>query len=157
VKESISATIVVSGAILLFLCAGVFCQEAVQVQSSSDGTMEASLTLARVRDNVLAVQLTLKNVTNRVLEPEIPFKDFYVTNITDLKKYFPLKDSQGTFLAGPQEGARPGAIFKNKIQPGEARIIWVDFPAPPKAAEAVDLFVPGLLPFEGVKVSRRQG
>jgi hypothetical protein len=152
-----SATIVVSGAIILFLCAGVFSQEAVQVQPSSDGTMEASLTQAKVRDNVLAVKLTIKNVTNRVLEPEIPFKEFYVTNIRDLKKYFPLQDSQGNFLAGPQEQARPGGIFRNKIPPGEMMIIWVDFPIPPEAAKTVDLFVPGLLPFEGVKVSRRQG
>jgi len=152
-----SATIVVSGAIILFLCAGVFSQEAVQVQPSSDGTMEASLTQAKVRDNVLAVKLTIKNVTNGILEPEIPFKEFYVTNIRDLKKYFPLQDPQGNFLAGPQERAQPGGIFKNKIPPGEVRTIWVNFPVPTDSAKTVDLVVPGLLPFEGVKVNRRQG
>jgi hypothetical protein len=157
VRESISATIVVSGAIVLFFCAGVFSQETVQVQPSSDGTMEASLTHAKVRDQVFSVQLTLKNVSNRVLEPEIPFKDFYVTDIRDLKKVFPLQDSQGNFLAGPQERVWQGGIFKHKIRPGEARTIWVDFPVPPDAARTVDLFVPGMLPFEGVKVSRRQG
>ena len=104
-KESISATIVVSGAIILFLCAGVFSQEPVQVQPSADGTWEAALTQAKVRENVFSVKLTLKNVTNRDIEPEIAFKDFYVTNIKDMKKYFPLQDSQGNFLAGPQERA----------------------------------------------------
>ena len=156
-KESISATIVVSGAIILFLCAGVFSQEPVQVQPSSDGTWEASLTQAKVRENVFSVKLTLKNVTNRDIEPEIAFKDFYVTNIKDMKKYFPLQDSQGNFLAGPQEQAWQGGIFKNKIQPGGVRNIWVDFPVPTESAKTVDLFVPGMLPFEGVKVSRRQG
>jgi hypothetical protein len=157
VKESISATIVVSGAIILFLCAGVFSQEAVQVQPSSDGTWEAALTQAKVRENVFSVKLTLKNITNRDIEPEIAFKDFYVTNIKNMKKYFPLQDPQGNFLAGPQERAWQGGIFKNKIHPGELRTIWVDFPVPPAADKTVDLFVPGMLPFEGVKVSQRQG
>ena len=156
-KESVSATIVVSGAIILFLGAGVFSQEAVQVQPSSDGTLAASLTQAKVRENIFSVQLTLKNVSRRVLEPEMPFKDFYVTNIKDMKKYYPLQDSRGNFLAGPQYRAWQGGIFKNKIQPGEIRTIWVDFPVPPGAAKTVDLFVPGMLPFEGVKVSRSQG
>jgi hypothetical protein len=157
VRESISATIVVSGAIMLFLCAGVFSQEAVQVQPSSDGSLEATLTQAKVRDQVFSVKLTLKNITNRDLEPEIAFKDLYVTNIKGMKKYFPLQDSQGNFLAGPQARAWQGGIFKNKIQPGEMRTIWVDFPVPTDSAQTVDLFVPGLLPFEGVKISRRQG
>jgi hypothetical protein len=157
VKESVSATIVISGAIILFLCAGVFSQETVQVQPSSDGKLEATLTQAQVRENVFSVKVTLKNVTNRALEPEIPFKDFYVTNIKDMKKYSPLKDSRGNFLAGPQDRAWQGGIFKNKIQPGEIRTIWVNFPVPPEADKTVDLIVPGLLPFEGVKISRSQG
>jgi hypothetical protein len=69
VKESVSATIVISGAIILFLCAGVFSQEAVQVQPSSDGMLSASLTQAKVRDHVFSVKLTLKNITNRAIEP----------------------------------------------------------------------------------------
>jgi hypothetical protein len=156
-KESVSATIVVSGAIILFLCAGVFSQEAVQVQPSSDGKWEATLTQAKVRENVFSVKLTLKNITNGTIEPEIPFKDFYVANIQDRKKYYPLKDPRGNFLAGPQNRAWQGGIFKNKMQPGEMRTIWVDFPVPRAAAKTVDLFVPGMLPFEGVKISRNQG
>jgi hypothetical protein len=157
VKESISATIAASGAIILFLCAGVFSQEAVQVQPSTDGTMEASVTQAKVRENVFSVKLTLKNVTNRDLEPEIAFKDFFVTNIKDMKKYFPLHDAQGNVLAGPQERAWQGGIFKNKIHPGEMRTIWVDFPVPTESAKTVDLFMPGMIPFEGVKINRSQG
>jgi hypothetical protein len=156
-KESLSAAIAVSVAVILFLCAGVFSQEPVPVQPSVDGTWEASLAQAKVREQVFAVRLTLKNVSNRDIEPEIPFQDLHVTNIRDGKKYFPLKDSQGNFLAGPQARAWPGGVFRNKIQPGEVRTIWVDFPPPPDSANTVDLFVPGLLPFEGVKVSRSRG
>jgi hypothetical protein len=119
VRESISATIVVSGAIILFLCAGVFSQETVQVQSSTDGALEATLTQAKVRDQVFSVKLTLKNVTNRDLEPEISFKDFYVTNIKDMKKYFPLQDSQGNFLAAPRNG--PGKAASSRIKSSPAR------------------------------------
>lgn len=139
------------------MCAGVFSQEGVQVQPSSDGKLEALVTQAKVRENVFSVKVTLKNITNRPIEPEIPFKSIHVTNIKDMKKYFPLKDSRGNFLAGPQYREWQGGIFKTKIQPGEMRTIWVNFPVPPETAKTVDLFVPGLLPFEGVKISRSRG
>jgi hypothetical protein len=99
-------------------------------EPSSDGTLEATLTQAKVRDQVFS-KLTLKNVTNRDLEPEISFKDLYVTNIKDMKKYFPLKDSQGNFLAGPQERAWQGGIFKNKSSPARCGPFGWTFRCPP--------------------------
>jgi len=153
-KESASATIITSGAIILFLCMAVFSQEAVQIQSSSDGKMEASLIRAKVRGDVLSVKIALKNTTTEAIEPEIPFKECYVTDIKAVKKYFPLKDPQGDFLAGPQPGDGPGGIFRDTIKGGESRIIWVNFPVPPEPTDTVDLFVPGMLPFEEVKISR---
>jgi hypothetical protein len=157
VKESVSATIVISGAIILFLCVGVFSQEAVPVQPSGDGRLEASLTQAGVRGKVFAVKVTLKNISNATIAPEIPFKDFYVTNVGNMTKYFPLKDSRGKFLAGPQDRDLRGGVFKSTIRPGDTRTIWVNFPVPPVTAKTVDLFVPGVLPFERIKISRGRG
>lgn len=153
-KESVSATVVLSLAGIFFLCLTVFPQEAIQVQPSSDGKIEASINQAKVRGNVLSVRVTLKNTSNDILEPELRYQDFYVTDVKKKKKYFPLKDAKGTFLAGPQHQNWGGGTFKWKIKGGESMTIWVKFPAPPAATETVDLFVPGILPFEDIKLSR---
>ena len=69
-------------------------------------------------------------------------------------KYFPLQDDKGIFLAGPQHDNRNGGTFEGKIKGGESMTIWVKFPAPPKGTTTVDLFVPGMLPFEDLQVSQ---
>lgn len=153
-KESVSAAVVLSLVLIFFLCLSVFPQEAIQVQPSSDGKIEASVIQAKVRGNVLSLKVTLKNTTNDILEPELRFQDFYVTDVKEKKKYFPLKDAKGTFLAGPQHQPWGGGTFKWRIKGGEHMTIWVKFPAPPEPTETIDLFVPGILPFEDIKLSR---
>jgi hypothetical protein len=147
--------VVLSVAVMFFLCLTVFSQEAIQVQPSSDGKIEASVIQANVRGKVLTVKVALKNTTTETLKPELRFQDFYVTDLKEQKKYFPLKDSKGAFLAGPQHTDWSGGTFKSKIQGGESMTIWVKFPAGPEATETVDLFVPGILPFEEIKISRK--
>ena len=154
--KSVSAMVLLSGVLIIFLSSVAFSQEAIQVQPSSDGKIEASLIRAKVRGGVLSIRVALKNTTSNTIEPEIHYKDCYYTDIKEKKKYYPLKDSKGNFLAGPQYSQWQGGTFKNKISAGKASTIWVKFPAPPAATDTVDLFVPGMLPFEEVKISRSQ-
>ncbi|NLI80380.1 MAG: hypothetical protein GX443_01660 [Deltaproteobacteria bacterium] len=153
-KGSVSVVAVLSVAVFFLLCFPVFSQEAIQVQPSSDGKIEASVTQAKVRGNVLTVMIKLKNTTDGSLEPELRFQEFYVTDVKDKKKYFPLKDSKGVILAGPQHYDWGGGTFKGRIKGGEFMTIWAKFPAPPEATETVDLFIPGIMPFEDLPLSR---
>jgi len=156
VRESVSATIVISGAVILFSCLGLLSNAAIQVQPSLDGRLEASLTQAKVNGKALVVKLTLKNVSNDILEPEIFLKDCYVASDEGRQRYHPLQDARGIVLAGPRSPDGDGDILRKKIQAGERINFWVHFPAPPPTAKTVDLFVPGLPPFEGVAFRRER-
>jgi hypothetical protein len=153
-KKAVLVILVLSIAIAISLPIIALSREVIQSQPSSDGKMEASLNQVKIRGNILSIRVTLKNTTDKTIEPEIHYKEFYYTDIKEKKKYFPLKDSKGNFLAGPQHSEWQGGTFKTKIKGGESRTIWLKFPAPPEATETVDLFVPGILPFEEVKISR---
>lgn len=153
-KESASATVVLSLVGVFLLVLTVCPQEAFQIQPSADGKIEASIVQAKVRGDVLSLKVTLKNTTTDVLEPQLRFQDFYVTDVKEKKKYFPLKDDKGIFLAGPPHYNRSGGTFEGKIKGGESMTIWVKFPAPPEGTTTVDLVMPGILPFEDLKLSQ---
>ena len=128
--------------------------EPLQTQPSSDGKLEADLTQAKVKKAVLTVKIRLKNQSDNKIEPEICFGNAYYADIDEKKKYFPLKDSEGRFIAGPQSYDWCGGTYKEKIDAGAMSIMWIKFPAPVESTESVDIFLPGFLPFEDVQLQR---
>jgi len=129
-------------------------QKTIQTQPSSDGTIEASLIEAKVKRNVLTIKVQLKNTSSKWIEPEIPFKQTFYTDIDTNKKYYALKDSEGKFIAGPASYDWGGGTFKEKIGSNQSKIIWIKFPAPPADTKTIDIFIPHLLPFEDVTIQR---
>ena len=121
-------------------------------QFSTDGNIEAKLLKAQVREGVLTVNVALKNISEGLVEPEIRYGACYYIDIKDKTKYLPLKDSKGHWIAGPVTYGWSGGTFKEGIRPGSQRLFWIKFPAPKSGAKKVDLFIPNLLPFEGVEL-----
>jgi len=140
--------------ISLFLASAVNAEEAIQTQPSSDGKIKASIIGAKVKRGVLTVKVSLKNISGIKIEPEIRYREIYYADINEKKKYYALKDSNGKYIAGPQHYDWGGGTFKARIAAGEKRIIWLKFPAPPENTKAIDIFVPGILPFEEVELKR---
>jgi len=138
----------------LFLASTVNAEEVIQTQPSSDGKIEASISGAKVRRGVLTVKVSLKNASGSKIEPEIRYGKIYYADINEKKKYYALKDSNGKYIAGPQHYDWGGGTFKDRIPAGEKRVIWLKFPAPPETTKAIDIFVPGILPFEEVELKR---
>ena len=128
-----------------------YAMEPIQTQPSSDGNLEASLLSAKVRRDVLTIQIKLKNVTSKKVYKAFEYAAVYYSDIDNKKKYFVLKDSEGQYIAGPIDNYRS---FRHDIQPDGQRIIWVKFPAPPATTETVDVFMPDILPFEEIKITR---
>lgn len=147
-------------AAFMALAAGPLCSlsglamEPIQTQPSSDGKFEASLTSAKVRRDVLTVKIRLKNIATESAKLEFKYKSVYVTDIEEKKKYFALKDSAGTYIAGPQDRSSEGGKVERYIDAGGQAIVWVKFPAPPEATQTVDIFVPRVLPFEEIEIER---
>ncbi|RLB05593.1 MAG: hypothetical protein DRG59_00660 [Deltaproteobacteria bacterium] len=123
-------------------------------QLSTDGNFEGALLRCSVRDNVLTIQVSFKNLGQQRLSYAFPFADVYYTDIKNKKKYYPLKDSGGRVLAGPAHDWIGGGNFEQWIDPGTKRIFWIKFPAPPETTDSIDIYIPGMLPFEGAKISR---
>jgi len=140
-------------ACLLFAIHGM-AAAAIQVQQSSDGKMEATLMEAKVRKGVLTFKISLKNTSSELIQPEIRYEKVYFADIDQKKKYFALKDSNGMYIAGPRHHDWGGGTFKVYIKPGEMQVMWIKFPAPPDETATVDLFIPGVLPFEEVGLQR---
>jgi len=141
--------------LLVFVFAiAAYAQNAIQIQPSTDGTIEASLIEAKVKRGVLTVKVALKNTSNERIEPEIAFGSAYYTDVDANKKYFALKDSEGKFIAGPARYDWGGGTFKEKIGPNAKQILWIKLPAPPETTKAIDIFIPKILPFEDVAIQK---
>jgi hypothetical protein len=140
--------------IVFTIATGAYAQNAIQIQPSSDGNMEASLIEAKEKRGVLTVKVVLKNISKEWIEPELRFEKAYYADIDSQKKYFPLKDSEGKFIAGHLSYDWGGGTFKEKIGPDQSKIIWIKFPAPPPTTTSIDIFIPLLLPFEDITIQR---
>jgi hypothetical protein len=128
--------------------------EAIQTQPSSDGKLEATLIGADIKRGVLTVKVSIENISTDRIEPEFPYESAYFADVEAQKKYFPLKDENGLYIAGPRHSDWHGGSFKQHMNPGDKMIIWMKFPAPPESTQVIDLFFPGILPFEEVELKR---
>jgi hypothetical protein len=66
------------------------------------------------------------------------------------KKYEVLKDQENTYIASLRSGWKDQ--WYDTIEPGESRLIWMKFPAPPADVKTVTLQVPGVPPFEDLPI-----
>ena len=131
-----------------------YAQEAIQTQPSSDGNFEASLIGAKVRREVLTIKIKVKNITTKNKKLEFSYKSAYYTDIKNKKKYFALKDSEGKYIAGPQDRDSYGGQISRYLNSGTQTIIWIKFPAPPETADTIDIIIPGILPFEEIEIKK---
>lgn len=131
----------------------LFAADVIQTQESDiwEG-VEADLTKISVRDDILTLRFKIRNTGSSGKRLEFYYKDCYIVDTTNQKKYFPLKDSEGQFIAGPKEKEWEGGRFKIEIDPGSSAGFWVKFPVPPENPETIDIFTPGFFPFEAVSL-----
>jgi len=109
----------------------------------------ADFTECKRKEGVLNVRLRFRNVSSKEINFNIVdnfnFAAFYVTAAS--KKYFILKDSEGTYLA-PQ-----GQYQYAKLAPGEQFTWWAKYPAPPPEVKKITFMTPISPPFEDVPIT----
>ncbi len=128
-----------------------YAMETIQTQPSSDGNFEASLTSIKIKRGVLTINIRVKNVSLKSAGMDFSYKEVYYIDVDNKKKYFVLRDSEGKYIAGPN---LTSGTFYYSIDPDGQKIAWIKFPAPPETTNTIDIFVPGILPFEEIKVTR---
>ena len=144
-----------TGLFLLVGAVSCWAGGAIQTQPAAQGPFEADVIRASVRDNVLTVQVAFRCQGTSSDPLSFRFGDVYITDLKNKKKYYPLKDSSGRYLAGPAANWLEGGKFESWMKPGDRSIFWVKFPAPPPDVQTIDIVVPGFLPFEDVPITRK--
>ena len=76
-------------------------------------------------------------------------RKFYVT--AGNKKYFMLKDTEGTYLTSNSVSDTFGVELK--LEPGQTFLWWAKYPAPSADAKKINFMMPVTPPFEDVPIT----
>ena len=129
----------------------------VEAMSMTDD-VGAAVVQAKVKGDVLTVVLRYENVVEATVELSYPVAEVYYIDPADQKKYHVLKDSSGKWIAAPVNNygkvGNVGFTSPLKMKPGAKQVVWFKFPAPGPESASIDLSVPGLLPLDGLPISR---
>lgn len=127
-------------------------QAAIQTQESDewDG-IEVDLTKITFKNNVMTAKFTFRNVGTEKQTVEFKFGKCYFLDEVNRKKYLLLRDTDGSFIAGPIWF--PGT-FRAEIMPGKSRNMWMKFPEPTDNPETIIIYIPGVPLFEEVRIKK---
>jgi hypothetical protein len=126
-----------------------------EAQTASGELLVQALDLTRTTGGTLEVRLAFSNISG---SDRIAFEEtfagaaedagtiagVYLLDRVTRKKYFVIRDADGR----PQcsTGLEP-------LGPGERRVLWARFPAPPEDVDRVSIYVPEVEPFEDVPLT----
>lgn len=144
---------------MLFLClmllplSTIMAQKVIQTQESDmwDG-VAVDLTSLKVSNNIVTVKFKLRNTGAEKQSVRILYKDCYIVDEANQKKYYALKDSDGLFIAGPKDSDNDGGRFWFDIFPKKSKGMWIKFPEPTDNPDTITISLPGVPPFEEVKL-----
>ena len=125
---------------------------ALKTQDTNITGVVADVTECKRKDDVLSVKVRFHNAGNdkrnlNLIENR-DYEKYYVSAAS--KKYFILKDSEGTYLT-PQ-AANTGGLAVS-LEPGGQYTWWAKYPAPPADVKTVTLYTKLAAPFEDIPVS----
>lgn len=128
----------------------------IQSQDTNSPGVVGELIQCKRSGGVLSVKIRFHNTSGApvgfyVLGPNISYEKFYVTAAS--KKYFILKDSDGTYLAPGSDYScgMPGVC--EKLAAGQSNTWWAKFPAPSADVMKVELFTPVTPPFDDIPIT----
>jgi len=114
----------------------------------------AEVTECSRKEGVLSVKVRFRNTSsekkNLNLIENRDYEKYYVTAAN--KKYFILKDTEGTYLTAQASGFGNLGVG---LDPGGQYTWWAKYPAPPAEVRAVTLYTPVAAPLEDVPVTDR--
>jgi hypothetical protein len=128
--------------------------DVIQNQDSNVSGIVAEIIQARRSDGVLSIKLRFRNTDSKAHEIHIietrNYPAFYVT--ASNKKYFILKDTDGTYLA-PETNSWDHSTLQVNLDPGHTYTWWAKYPAPPDEVKKITFITPVAPPFEDVPLS----
>jgi hypothetical protein len=127
-----------------------------QSQDTSTAGVTGELIQCRRSGGVLSVKIRFHNTTGAgigfyALGPNTSYDKYYLAAAN--KKYFILKDTDGTYLAPGFNWDCGMSGVCEKLGPGQSITWWAKFPAPSADVTKLDLFTPVTPPFEDVPIA----
>jgi len=128
----------------------------IQSEDTSTSGVVAELIQCRRAGGVLSVKIRYHNTTGAgisfyAVPPNSDYERYYVAAAN--KKYFILKDTDGTYLAPGFNWDCGMSGVCEKLGPGQGITWWAKFPAPSADVTKVDLFTPVTPPFEDIPIT----
>jgi hypothetical protein len=103
------------------------------------------LEVKRVGGDALLIRWRLVNTsTTKRINYDFDWSQVYFTDPAENKKYSFLTDAAG---------ARVLDIWYGDLNPGEQRLNWAKFPAPPATSKKITAYIPKFMPFEDAPVA----
>ena len=109
------------------------------------GGVVADVTEFRRKGAVLTAVVRLRNEATTTAIVDISFAEAYVMDV-GAKKYLVLKDEEGAYIA-----SAPARVYDG-LRDGGTQTVWIKFPAPPPEVPTATLVVPGMPPFDDLRI-----
>ena len=117
-------------------------------QTKWPGVMAEVIEFQR-KGNALTAKVRFSNRGTKRAEPDFYYSETYVLDPAN-KKYEVIKDDEGRYLAALHSG------YSNRwydyVEPGTSQTVWMRFSAPPAAVKTATLQIPGMEPFEDLRI-----
>jgi hypothetical protein len=126
----------------------------IQTQETNQEGTVGELTECRRSEGVLTIKVRFRNTSTK--RSHLTFvqwnapgdnEKFYVT--AGNKKYFMLKDSEGTYLSS-NSASNPADL---NLEPGQTFLWWGKYPAPSADVKKINFMMPVTPPFEGLPIT----
>jgi hypothetical protein len=126
----------------------------IQTQETNQEGLVAELTECRRSEGVLSIKVRFRNTSTK--PSHLKFTNwnapgdnekFYVT--ADKKKYFMLKDSEGTYLSS-NSASNPAEL---NLEPGQTFLWWAKYPAPSADVKKINFMMSVTPPFEDIPIT----
>ena len=129
--------------------------EVIQTQPFINGTVEVDVIKAAVREGILTIQIVSRNKGDENLRIAYGLESFYFLDQKEKKKYHVLRDSSGAWFVSPACSVPFSPVTDTvTVPPGGRTLMWFKFPAPPIDTSKIDLFIPNVMPFEDLPITR---
>lgn len=126
----------------------------VQTQMTTDANAEVDAVKVKVDGDIMSIILMFRNTSDQRLEYKLDTAETYYIDKAANKKFHMLKDNKNRWVASEVKYYSSSSEFSFKINKGAKKLIWMKFPAPADGVETIDFSMPGILPFDGLKVSK---
>jgi hypothetical protein len=110
----------------------------------------AEVTEFRRKGNTLTARVRFRNQGSARVEPDFYYSQTYLLDTAAGKKYEVLKDEQGRYIAALRSGYSDR--WYDYIEAGQAKTVWMKFPAPPAEVGTATLQIPQIPPFEDLAI-----